>query len=154
MITTTKSIHIHIATLINYQEALTHITQVHIYAYQARVNDVEPYSGPYMNIYGHLWTLTWICAGWTNSLIFPCDFSFLLSSQRHYKIPTYWSYMVDFYHHHSIIYDNNPIYSPEFLLYLLLFVRTFPLSLHVWIKYILRYNMHWFGFYFPLVNYL
>ena len=35
--------------------------------------------------------------------------------------------MKGFYHHHSIMYGTNPIYSPIFPLYLLFFVKTFPL---------------------------
>ena len=39
--------------------------------------------------------------------------------------------MTEHYHHHNIMYDSHPLFSPVFLLYLLSFVRTFPLSLHV-----------------------
>ena len=41
------------------------------------------------------------------------------------------THMKDFYHHHSIMYDTNPLYSPVLLHIVLLFVRTFPLSLLV-----------------------
>ena len=41
------------------------------------------------------------------------------------------THITDLYYHHSIMYDNNPLYSPFLLHILLLFVRMFLLSLLV-----------------------
>ena len=92
---------------------------------------MEPYSSPYANVYGHLWTPTSICARWTFFFIFLYVFYYYSHPKDITTSPHHQHNMRDFYHHHSIMYDTNPLYSPKFLLHLLLFVRTFPLSLLV-----------------------
>ena len=76
----------------------------------------------------HLWTLVDPDMYMRCMDIFP-HYSlcfFLISSQKDIIIPHIIdNRMTDFPHHHSIMYDFTPLYSPVLINILLLFVRTF-----------------------------
>ena len=94
---------------------LSHVIQMHIHAYIQRVHDSELYSG----IQGQckcLWTLVDSDMYMRHVDIFP-----------HYYLCFFFSYflpkdfitphiinnhMTDFPHHHNIMYDFTPLYSP------------------------------------------
>ena len=95
---------------------LSHASQMHIHAYIRRVCDSEPFRhrramqmfidpcGP-QHVYapcGHF------------SLLFSI-FSYLIFSQKDFIIlHIIDNHMTDFPHHHSIIYDFTPLYSPVY----------------------------------------
>ena len=64
------------------------------------------------NVYGPLWTPTCICAVWTFFLLFSIFF-LSYSFSKDIIIPHIINnHMTDFPHHHSIMYDFTPLYSP------------------------------------------
>ena len=67
---------------------LLHASQMHIHAYIQRVCNLEPYSGIQSNIYGPLWTPTYICAVWTFFLIILYVFPFLFLPKKTLSSPT------------------------------------------------------------------
>ena len=95
---------------------LSHAYQMHICAYIQRVYDLEPYSG----IQGrrkHLWTLVDPDLYMHHVDIFShyslYFFSFLIFPSKDVIIPYIINnHMTDFPHHHSIMYDFTPLYSP------------------------------------------
>ena len=94
---------------------LLHASQMHIHAYIRSVWDSEPYSG----IQGrreHLWTLVDPDLYMRHVDIFShysLYFSFLIFHPKGIIIPHIINnYMTDFPHHHSIMYDFTPLYSP------------------------------------------
>ena len=117
----------------------------------SRVHNSEPYSRQHE----HLWTLMDpdLYMHQMDIFVYFClCFSLLFSSQRHYDIPTSSTLhdgLLSSPQHH--VWQQSPM-SPILLHILLLFVRTFPLSLLVEIEYILHYNMYQFGSYIPSAN--
>ena len=81
--------------------------------------------------YRPLWTLTYICAGWTYFSLFSMFFS-LIFYPKDITISPHHQHMHDRHYpspqHH--VWPQSPIFSCS-LHILLLFVRTFPLTLHV-----------------------
>ena len=104
-------------TLNSINKHLSHASQMHIHMYIQRVHDSEPYSG----IQGqceHLWTLVDPDMYMRRVNIFPyysLYFSYLIFPQKDFIIPHILdNRMTDFPHHHSIMYDFTPLYSPVY----------------------------------------
>ena len=102
-------------TLNSIDKHLLHASHMHIHTYKRRVYNSEAYYG----IQGqreHLWTLVDPDMYMCHVDIFPyysLCFCFLISSQQDIIIPHIIdNRMTDFPHHHSIMYDFSPLYSP------------------------------------------
>ena len=102
-------------TLNSIDKHLSHTSQIHTHAYIRRVRDSEPYSG----IQGQrkpLWTLVDPNMYMRHVDIFPyysLCFSSHILPQKDFIIPYIINNRItDFHHHHSIMYDFTPLYSP------------------------------------------
>ena len=95
---------------------------MHIHAYIWRVRNSELYSG-IQGQHEHLWTLVDPDIYMHHVDTFPhysLCFSFLISFQKDIIIPYLIdNRMTDFPHHHSIMYDFTPPYSPQDLWWIL-----------------------------------
>ena len=89
---------------------------MHIYKEFAIQSHIQAYKGN-ANIYGPLWTMTCICAVWTSFLIILYLFPLLFLPKRHYHPHIIDKRMTDFPHHHSIMYDFTPLYSPVYSIF-------------------------------------
>ena len=107
-------------TLNAINQHLSHASQMHIHAYIQRVYGLEPYSG----IQGRcecLWTLVDPDMYMCHVDIFPhysLSFSSLILFPKDIIIPHIIdNCMTDFPHHHSIMYDITPLYSPVYSIF-------------------------------------
>ena len=93
---------------------------IHMHIYEEFVirSCIQAYKGD-ANVYGPLWTLTYICTMWTFFLIIL----YLFLSLSYFFLKDFITphiidnRMTDFPHHHSIMYDFTPLYSPVYSIF-------------------------------------
>ena len=77
---------------------------------------IQAYKGN-TNVYGPLWTPTCICAVWTFFLIILYVFPSLFLPKDIIIPHIIDNCMTDFPHHHNIMYDFTPLYSPVYFIF-------------------------------------
>ena len=90
---------------------------IHMHIYEEFViwSRIKAYKGD-ANVNGPLWTPTCICAMWIYFLIILYVFPFLFLPKRLYP-HIIDNHMTDFPHHHNIMYDLTPLYSPVYSIF-------------------------------------